>query len=396
MTGERRRRTASDRSLHRTAWSLAAGSIVVTLVGIILAVVEGLSGGVGLLAPMSIVGIGYAVIGARVVDVRPRNPVGWLLIGTALSWGLSATCYQYAELALSLASGPAVGATLAAWIYTWAWLPGGAALLVFMPLLFPTGHLLTRRWYRFAVLMAILVTFDTVVHAAASLQYLDDLPLLIAYTPQLDPGVMGVLAGLGDFWYFGSLVAVAAVFIRLRRSTGIERQQIRWYGIGIAIAAVAVIVMGVLRLEIAGPLMIVVSVIPVAIGIAMLVTADELDRLVSRTIAYAVVTGLLLATYAGLILVLEGPLGTATGGETLPVALSTLAGRPCSRPSGDESSGSSTGASTGPAMTPRGRRRLLRAAPRQGRPRAVTADLDTRRTAMAPATMLVWLREGRG
>ena len=41
-------------------------------------------------------------IGARVVDVRPRNPVGWLLIGTALSWGLTSTCYHYADLALSL------------------------------------------------------------------------------------------------------------------------------------------------------------------------------------------------------------------------------------------------------------------------------------------------------
>ena len=206
MTRGRRWRPASDRTLHRTAWTLAAASTVVTTVGIILAVAEGLSGGVGLLAPMSIVGIGYAVIGARVVDVRPRNPVGWLLIGTALSWGLSSTCYQYAELALSQLPGPAAGATLAAWVYSWAWLPGGAVLLVFMPLLFPTGDVLSRRWYRFAVFMAILVTFDTVVHAIASLPYLNDLPRLIAYSAQLDPGVMGALAGLGDFWYFGSLV----------------------------------------------------------------------------------------------------------------------------------------------------------------------------------------------
>ena len=292
MTGRRRLRSASERTLHRTAWALAAASTVVTVVGIMLAVAEGLSGGIGLLAPMSVVGIGYAAIGARVVDVRPRNPVGWLLIGTALSWGLTSTCYYYADLALSELPGPTAGATLAAWVYTWAWLPGGAVLLVFMPLLFPTGRLLTRRWYRFAVFMAILVTFDTIVHALASLQYWDDLPRLIAYTPQLDPGVMGALAGLGDFWYFGSLVAVAAVFIRLRRSSGIERQQLRWYGIAIAIAAVAVIVMGVLVLEIAGPLMIAVSVIPVAIGIAMLrYRLYELDRLVSRTIAYAVVTG---------------------------------------------------------------------------------------------------------
>ena len=68
------------------------------------------------------------------------------------------------------------------------------------------------------------------------------------------------------------------------------------------------------------------GLLPVAIGVAMQrYRLYELDRLVSRTIAYAVVTGLLVATYAALILLLEGPLGSAAGGETIPVALSTLA-----------------------------------------------------------------------
>ena len=91
-------------------------------------------------------------------------------------------------------------------------------------------------------------------------------------------------------------------------------------------AAAATIVMGALELDLTVGLTIAVSVIPVSIGIAMLrYRLYELDRLVSRTIAYAVVTGLLVATYAGLILLLEGPLGSAAGGETIPVALSTLA-----------------------------------------------------------------------
>ncbi len=286
------RQTVSHRALRRTAWALAAVSTATTVVGVILALADGPSRDAGLLAPMSIVGIGYAFVGARVVDVRPRNPVGWLLIGTALTWGLTITARQYAGLALPPASAPPVGAVLAAWIYTWLWLPGGAMFLVFVPLLFPTGRTLSRRWHRFAVVMAILVALDTVLHAVATIPHLNDVAALIAYNGTKEPGITGVLIGLVEFWYFGGLVGVACVAIRLRRSVGIERQQIRWYAIAIAVATVAVIIQGVLSLDVGGPqLLLAVTVIPASIGIAMLrYRLYELDRLVSRTIAYAAVT----------------------------------------------------------------------------------------------------------
>jgi hypothetical protein len=64
---------------------------------------------------------------------------------------------------------------------------------------------------------------------------------------------------------------------------------------------------------------------PIAIGIAILrYRLFEIDRLVSRTIAYVVITAVLVAAYASVILLLQGPLGTVTGGDTIPVAISTL------------------------------------------------------------------------
>jgi hypothetical protein len=400
MTMGRIRRSVSDRALRRTAWALAAVSTATTLVGVILALAQGLSNDVGLLVPMSIVGIGYAVIGARVVDVRPRNPVGWLLVGTALSWGVSITARQYAGLALPPGSGVPVGAALSAWISSWIWIPGAGMFLVFIPLLFPSGRSLSRRWQRFAVGMAILVALDPVLHAIGTLPHLDDVATLIAYDATKDPGVIGALIGLAQFWYFGSLVGVACVVIRLRRSVGIERQQIRWYAIAIAVAAVAVIVQGVLALAVGGPLLLVaVTVIPVSIGIAMLrYRLYELDRLVSRSIAYAVVTGLLVATYGGLTLLLERPLGDLTGGDTLPVALSTLAVAALFTPVRrrvqrivdrrfDRARYDAEG--TAAAFSDRLRNEVDLA--------TVTADLgSTVQTAMAPTAMLVWLREAGG
>ena len=65
--------------------------------------------------------------------------------------------------------------------------------------------------------------------------------------------------------------------------------------------------------------------IPVAIGIAILrYRLFEIDRIISRTIAYGLITAVLVATYAAIILILQGPLGGLFGGDTISVALSTL------------------------------------------------------------------------
>ena len=123
------------------------------------------------------------------------------------------------------------------------------------------------------------------------------------------------------------VLALCSVTWRFRHAGPLHRQQLRWFGYAVLLMVVAVLVGVAAPWESSWVVMFAgLGLLPLAIGVAMLrYRLYELDRLVSRTIAYAVVTGLLLATYAGLILVLEGPLGTATGGETLPVALSTLA-----------------------------------------------------------------------
>jgi hypothetical protein len=123
------------------------------------------------------------------------------------------------------------------------------------------------------------------------------------------------------------VLALVSVIWRYRHAGPIQRQQLRWFGYA-GLLMIGAVLVGVKApwdwswiVMVAG-----LGLLPLAIGIAMLrYRLYELDRLVSRTIAYAVVTGLLVATYAGLILLLEGPLGSAAGGETIPVALSTLA-----------------------------------------------------------------------
>src|SRR6185369_4629439 len=123
------------------------------------------------------------------------------------------------------------------------------------------------------------------------------------------------------------VLALVSVVWRYRHAGPVQRQQLRWFGYAGLLMVAAVLIEVSVPWESSWVVMVAgLGLLPLTIGIAMLrYRLYELDRLVSRTIAYAVVTGLLVATYAGLILLLEGPLGSAAGGETIPVALSTLA-----------------------------------------------------------------------
>ena len=135
-------------------------------------------------------------------------------------------------------------------------------------------------------------------------------------------------SSLGTFLLFG--IAAAAVLACFRRSSGIERAQQKW------------LVASVIAMAIAFPMsfattfgpdylidllsVLTGALVPIAVGIAILrYHLFKIDRIVSRTIAYVVITTLLVAAYAASIVLLQGPLGTLTAGDTLAVALSTLA-----------------------------------------------------------------------
>ena len=125
------------------------------------------------------------------------------------------------------------------------------------------------------------------------------------------------------------VLAVGSVVWRYRRGTSIERQQTRWFASSAVVTLVAVGLgfSGIGPLADGGWLLVLagLALMPMAIGVAILrYRLYELDRLVSRTISYGLLTGALLAAYASLILVLQGALGAVTEGNTLAVALSTL------------------------------------------------------------------------
>jgi len=225
-------------------------------------------------------------------------------------------------------------------------------------------------------------------------------PIGIAGEMWVELGNLGLaLAGLA--LVASLLLGVMAVIARYRRGSGIERAQLRWFLAANVATALFVILA---FLDGAGAptafdmlFVLSLSLPPLAVGIAVLrYRLYDIDRIISRGIAYGLLTGVLAATYATVILMLQGPLGAVLGGDTVSVALSTLVVAALFQPL---------------------RRRFQRVVDRRfDRARvdadlmsaafserlrnevdiaSVTADLDrTVRDALKPAELGLWLRNG--
>jgi hypothetical protein len=263
-------------------------------------------------------------VGFVLASRRPGNRVGWIFLGGGLVLGLGFFCERYGQRGLIAAPGSLPAARAAAWFVNWAWaIP--VAVFGFMLLLFPTGRLASRRWRPaawFAVAVYALEAADMMARACRIWAN--------PYTP------------LSHGWYPGwhtadvilvpaaLLAGVAAVAVRFARSSGEERLQLKWFvtaaalvvaafvplalapqtGLSPAVAAAAVS-----ALKVAFSLALVCLYAAIAVAVLKYRLYD-IDRVISRTLAYAIVTGVLAGVYAGLVL-----LATQVFGVHAPVAV---------------------------------------------------------------------------
>jgi hypothetical protein len=149
------------------AWSLLAAFAVIVAVLVALAVANGsftfetFGDTVALLLAFG----AFMVVGALVVAHRPGNAVGWVFTAIALLAVTGALGEEYARYATETRPGSLPGAVWAAWLASWTWYPTLALTVVFTPLLFPTGRLLSPRW-RLVAWPAVAVTAAITVLAA--------------------------------------------------------------------------------------------------------------------------------------------------------------------------------------------------------------------------------------
>jgi hypothetical protein len=322
------------------AWALCVLSLALTALSLLLFILNLSYPNTHLYQPWldnTLNALFYPTVGAIVASRRPENPVGWLLCLYGLVTSFSYFCAEYAIYALlaqpdSLPAGEAM-----VWIVSWI-LPIMNGLQVFYILLFPTGRLPSTQWRWLGWLTVIYVVVGVILGAFSSGA------LLGILGPIQNP--LGI-EGFSNIYYKAllftmtsllTLAAALAVFIRLRRAIGVERQQIKWFAYAAAAYASAGILAYIIPRVIDTPLwfervgfalnIAFIPAIPIAIGIAILrYRLYDIDILINRTLVYGSLTLMLALVYFGGVTATQVVFRALTGQEEQPqltIVVSTL------------------------------------------------------------------------
>jgi signal transduction histidine kinase len=267
----------------------------------------------------------YAVVmagaGALIATRHPGNPIGWLFCGFALLNALSADLAQGWALRAAANGWPGVAA--GEWITTTSWLPSGFGWILTF-LLFPDGHLPSRRWrlvpWAGAVGLVLAVPGWSLSEDRSREFVSGRNPLAVAALPA------DALLAVGMTLFLGALLASAlSLVLRFRAAEGDERQQLKWFAA--AAAWVVVALSATFFLWYVTPAVQVLAAVsltalPVVACLAILrYRLYDIDIIVDRTVVYGAVTALLAAAYGLTTLVLGMSLGGDSGWIT---AVATL------------------------------------------------------------------------
>jgi hypothetical protein len=286
-----------------------------------------------------IIMLSLAPVGLVVARRQPGNPLGWMFLALGVLSALGTCAGAYAVLSYPL--GHHLPLAVPAVFLALYWCP----LIVAFPLvilLFPDGRLPSRRWRPvlwaylvvgaswpvsvYAVAIRAVATGDVHVLPGGDLQAVDNPAGSSAWLGSAEAVILPVLA---VFW----LVFVARQVLSWRRADGERRQQLKWLmgGAAVCMAATTSIAVGGTLDPSASPALqavfngatIGIAALPVSVGVAILkYRLYDIDRIISRTLAYAIVTGLLVGVYAGLVLLTTQVFRVHT---PVAVAASTLA-----------------------------------------------------------------------
>jgi hypothetical protein len=326
----------SRRTAARLAWSICALSLALTALSLLLLALN-------LSYPNTYIydywlentiqAVSFSIIGAIIASRLSANPVGWLFCAAACTIAVECLSAEYAIYALvarpnSLPAGEAL-----AWLAFWAWIPSIGCIVLSL-LLFPNGRLPSSSW-RWLAWLSVLLTIAGAVWVALSPGAIGNLgsihnPLGIESLPRGYKPVQTIMSALL------LVAAVSTLGLRLLRTRGIERQQIKWPALIAVMAAGGSILydtaiseaIGLRWLEWAGFVILIAALVgfPISIGIAIVrYRLYEIDTLINRTLVYALLTAILAAVYFGDVVLFQRLFVALTGEKsTLAVVASTL------------------------------------------------------------------------
>jgi len=266
--------------------------------------------------PSAVIPISFGIVGGLVATRQRRNPTGWLFLFIAVVAGLQGVAGGYALVALVTHPG-SPGGIWALWLDSWlidVVFPAGALALLL--LVFPDGHLPSRRWRPVAATAVGSTVVVTILGAFSPGPLQTETNFATPDNPIGLPanGALGtVLNALGFVWLVALVVlvvAAAAPLVRMRRSRGDERQQLKWiaYAVIVTVCVIAFLTIAWIfapsSVSSPYPLAIALGIgvaLPVAAGIAIFKhRLYDIDIVISRTLVYGALAVFITAVYVGI------------------------------------------------------------------------------------------------
>ncbi len=288
------------------------------------------AGSIIFLAVTALAVAGFSVVGNLVVARQPGNLVGWVLLICSLGLAAQSAAFDFVALSQDRYGLGLPGTVPVAWVDNWLMIPSLIGLVIVIPLVFPTGRLPSPRWRPVGVWAGIGIVATTLGSAltpgpmqAGGIEN----PLAVRLPhPLLE--IAGAVDAVSGVTLFG--LTVAAVVVRYRHGTPLERLQLRWFAYP---ATLGIVGIGVANIYNTGFIsdaawiggLLSIAATPFAIGIAILRHGlFDIDLVIKRTISYGVLTVLLVSLEIGGVLVLQTLLSAVTQEQTYAVAATTL------------------------------------------------------------------------
>lgn len=319
--------------LIRSRSAVLAGALfAVAVAEVVTTVVAGTESGIGARALLNgfaisnaVIGLSLAAAGWPIAWRRPENPIGWLLAAAGICYATSAA--GYAVLALGSQPGDdAPGWRLLATVTNGGWTWAISVLLPICILIFPDGHLPGRRWRWIVILAAVnslmlftmaVITRDTVSSTLGVTGYLTD--------TNLEPvGWIGAIEAVVATVIVGG--ALAGLITHYRRGDDRIRRQLLWLVLAVLIQLTAATVENLLDVD-SWVSIFLVAMLPLAILVAILRhQLLDIRLVVSRSVLYLLLTGVVVTAYIGLVSALDSVLRQQIGLGSSVIATLLIAG----------------------------------------------------------------------
>ncbi|HSU02724.1 MAG TPA: sensor histidine kinase [Nocardioides sp.] len=289
-------------------------------------------------APSAVAAVAFLLTGGALALRRARSVPGRLLLLTGLSMALANLFADWARHTLVASPGSLPGGELALWLGSWVWAAGYSAVAVLLPLRLPDGTLPSPRWRPVWWVGVALTVLAPLAWAVTPYDRMDVPPL-----PGMPAGITSpagtaigpvLLAVSLPLLAVGALVGLVSLGLRLRRSQGEERQQLKWVALGAGLTLALLALAQVVGPEGGSDLLLAVAVMPLPLSVAvagMRYRLWEVDSVIRRASGYVVLTALVVAVYAVVVVALGDLLGRRSGAPLVATVLVALLAEPVRR-----------------------------------------------------------------